>query len=103
MSRAATPLETAQAELNRLRTEKGNLLGRFTAQHPDVIKINRDIAAAETNVERLKAAGAAGQTVPPDSSGASQVAQSPRMAVRTPRWLKSKANWKRTAWRLITC
>ena len=91
VARVATPLDTAQAELNRLRTEKVSLLGRFTAQHPDVIKINRDIAAAEANVERLKAAGATGQTAPPDSSGASQVAQSPRTAVNNPAMAQVKS------------
>ena len=90
VSRTATPLETAQAELNRLRTEKSNLLGRFTPQHPDVIKINRDIAAAEANVERLKAAGG-GQPAAPAPSGSPQVAEKPRTAVANPAMAQVKS------------
>jgi protein tyrosine kinase modulator len=58
VSRTLSPLETAQADLSRLRTEKANLLLRFTPQHPDVIKINRDISAAEATLERLRAVAA---------------------------------------------
>ena len=57
VSRTQSPLDVAQAELNRLRTERANLLVRFTPQHPDVLKINRDISAAEATLEGLKAAG----------------------------------------------
>ena len=54
VSRSASPVEVAQNDLDRLRAEKSALLVRFTAQHPDVLKINRDIAAAESTLEHLK-------------------------------------------------
>ena len=92
VSRTATPLEAAQAELNRLRTDRANLLVRFTPQHPDVIKINRDIAAVEANVERLKTAGASSeQTVTPASSAGSQVARTPARSVDNPAMAQVKS------------
>ena len=81
-TRKLSPLDTAQAELNRLRTERANLLVRFTSQHPDVLKNSRDIAAAEATVEHLKAAGPAPED--PGSSGAPQVARTSGGAVDNP-------------------
>jgi succinoglycan biosynthesis transport protein ExoP len=57
-----TPIEAAQTELTRLRTERANLLVRFTPQHPDVLKNERDIAAQQAIVDRLKAAGGGTQS-----------------------------------------
>ena len=86
VSRTLSPLEAAQAELNRLRTERANLLVRFTPQHPDVLKINRDISAAEATVEHLKATSAASEKTssPPTSTGAPQVARTARGAADNP-------------------
>lgn len=84
-SRALTPLEAAQVELNRLRTDKANLLVRFTPQHPDVIKIDRDIAAAQANLDRLKSAGTGNeQPIAQPSSSAPQVARTSTRSVDNP-------------------
>ena len=83
VARTATPLETAQTELSRLRNDKTNLLVRLTPQHPDVIKINGDIAAAEANVERLKAAAPAADQAAIQSVSVG-TAQSARAAGRSP-------------------
>jgi polysaccharide chain length determinant protein (PEP-CTERM system associated) len=77
-----SPLDTAQAELNRLRTERASLLVRFTSQHPDVLKNARDLAAAEETVEHLKTAVPAPED--PGSSGAPQVARTSGGAVDNP-------------------
>ena len=91
--RTATPLETAQTELSRLRNERTNLLVRLTPQHPDVIKINGDIAVAEANVERLKASAppvdqAATQSV---SVGGSQSARSGGRSPENPAIAQAKS------------
>ena len=54
VSRSVSPIDTAQSDLDRLQTQKAALLVRFTPQHPDVLKIDRDIAVAESTLERLK-------------------------------------------------
>jgi len=79
-----TPLETAQTELNRLRGERASLLVRFTPQHPDVIKIDRDIAVAQGAVERLKKSAGGGTEVAASAPVGSQTpergADSPAIA-----------------------
>ena len=55
-SRPLTPLESAQKEADRLRAEKASLLVRFTERHPDVIRINHDIARAEASLKVLQSA-----------------------------------------------
>jgi succinoglycan biosynthesis transport protein ExoP len=93
VSRPLTPLEAAQIELNRLRTDRASLLIRFTPQHPDVIKINRDIAAAEATVERLKATSAANGKKGdlPASSAVSQGARTSRGALDNPAMAQVKS------------
>lgn len=55
VSRIVSPLEAAQSDLARLQSERATLLRRYTPQHPDVVKIEREIAKADGLVERLKA------------------------------------------------
>jgi polysaccharide chain length determinant protein (PEP-CTERM system associated) len=56
-TRALTPIEIAQNELARLESEKAALLAKsYTAQHPDMRKIQREITRVEDTVRRLKAA-----------------------------------------------
>jgi len=43
----SSPLEAEQQELGRLRGERAQLLSHYTARHPDVLKIDRQIAEAE--------------------------------------------------------
>jgi hypothetical protein len=56
VSRAVSPLQLAQNELARLETAKTALLHKWTEDHPDVLKIEREIAKAEETVNLLKAA-----------------------------------------------
>jgi succinoglycan biosynthesis transport protein ExoP len=53
-SRLASPLEEARAELTRLQLQKAALLGTFTPEHPDVLKIDLDIKRQQALVESLK-------------------------------------------------
>jgi polysaccharide chain length determinant protein (PEP-CTERM system associated) len=41
------PTETIKAELTRLRNEKADLLARYTAKYPDVVKIDEEIKETE--------------------------------------------------------
>jgi polysaccharide biosynthesis transport protein len=43
----ASPTETIKAELARLRNEKADLLARYTAKYPDVVKIDEEIKETE--------------------------------------------------------
>jgi len=43
----ASPTETIKAELTRLRNEKADLLARYTAKYPDVVKIDEEIKETE--------------------------------------------------------
>jgi polysaccharide chain length determinant protein (PEP-CTERM system associated) len=45
-------VETLQTELNRLNTERAQLLARDLPQHPDVIKINEEIAQSKALLEQ---------------------------------------------------
>jgi DNA polymerase III alpha subunit len=55
-ARALSPFENAQAELARLETAKSALLAKgYTSQHPDMAKIQREIAKAQDTVARLRA------------------------------------------------
>ncbi len=47
-----SPVETLQAELNRLNTERAQLLGRDLPEHPDVVKINEEIAQSKALLEQ---------------------------------------------------
>src|SRR5207249_1740749 len=55
-TRLLSPHEAAQEELARLEAAKAILVGKgYTPQHPDMMKIQREIAHAEDAVKHLKA------------------------------------------------
>ena len=58
---AASPVEAAQQELARLRGERAELLSHYTPRHPDVRKIDQQIAESEASLERLKKAAKASE------------------------------------------
>lgn len=55
-SAAPTPLAAARAELDRLQTERTTLLGTFSAQYPDVKKVDREIAETQSLIAQLQKA-----------------------------------------------
>ena len=48
-----SPVEAAQQELARLRSERAELVSRYTVRHPDVRKMDQQISQSEALVERL--------------------------------------------------
>jgi succinoglycan biosynthesis transport protein ExoP len=59
VTRPLTPLEAAQAELARLETQKSTLLTKgYTPQHPDMLKLQREIAWAQDTVNKMRATAA---------------------------------------------
>jgi succinoglycan biosynthesis transport protein ExoP len=65
-----SPVETLQAELDRLSTERAQLLARDLPGHPDVIKINEEIAQSKALLE---------QALRASKSTATDETQSPQM------------------------
>jgi polysaccharide chain length determinant protein (PEP-CTERM system associated) len=53
-SRTVTPLESAQGDLDRLQSERAKLVRDYKPIHPDVVSIEREIAAKQAQVESLK-------------------------------------------------
>jgi len=53
-SRGATPYEAAQAELSHLKLERAKLLMTFRPGYPDVVAIDRQIAAMQALADSLK-------------------------------------------------
>ena len=53
---AASPTETIEAELMRLRDEKADLLARYTPKYPDVVKIDEQIKETEALLAAAKEA-----------------------------------------------
>jgi succinoglycan biosynthesis transport protein ExoP len=70
----ASPTETIKAELTRLRNEKADLLARYTAKYPDVVKIDEDIKETEALL------AASTQAAEPPKDGTSS--KSPRSSER---------------------
>lgn len=52
-SRNASPLEAAQAELVRLQREREALLARYTAEYPEVQKIDEQITQTKATLQQL--------------------------------------------------
>ena len=52
----ASPVETITAELGRLQNEKADLLSRYTAKYPDVVKIDEQIKETEALLAAATAA-----------------------------------------------
>ena len=70
-----SPAEAAQKELVRLRGERAELVSRYTPRHPDVLKIDRQIADCEVLVERLAKAPKVSEDEKGQAAGASGGAQ----------------------------
>ena len=68
-----SPVETLQAELNRLNTERTQLLARDLPGHPDVIKIDEEIAQSKALLD---------QALRTQKSAATDVAQSSPIQAR---------------------
>jgi polysaccharide chain length determinant protein (PEP-CTERM system associated) len=67
-NRAASPLDNAQKELERLEANRDLLLGRYTPEHPDVVEIESEIRKQQATVERLKSSLAAKAETPAENS-----------------------------------
>ena len=50
-------IETAQRDLNRLNNERTQMLSRYRPEHPDVLKIDREIAQSTVLLEQLQSSG----------------------------------------------
>jgi succinoglycan biosynthesis transport protein ExoP len=84
--RPAGPVELAQSDLARLEASRALILSKYTPDHPDVQKLNREIARVEDTIKRLKAsaprerdaspAGAASPARAAEADGADEVALS---------------------------
>lgn len=66
-----SPVDTLQAELNRLNAEKAELLARDLPQHPDVVSVDQEIAQTKASLDRLAKAPT------PATSDAMQSPQAP--------------------------
>ena len=73
--RALTPLQSAQNELARLESAKTALLHKWTNDHPDVLKIEREIAKAEETVRRVRATAVPSKREEASSASAGAVAR----------------------------
>jgi uncharacterized protein involved in exopolysaccharide biosynthesis len=67
-SQSSTNPQTLEQQMNQLQTQLLQLQGRYTEDHPDVIKTKADIAEVEKKLKEVNAAAAANTT---DSSKAS--------------------------------
>ena len=84
VSRIPSPIEVAQSDLARLRSERAKLVVTYTPQHPDVVRMDQEITTTEAVIgrlralEALKAKEAQAQAAPTpsgESEGDSSVAQ----------------------------
>lgn len=73
---ADNPLAIAEADLQRLQSERASLVARFTPEYPDVVEINRKIAQQETLIAGLKPARPADKNRPSRGQAASAPAES---------------------------
>lgn len=63
---ALNPIDSARAELNRLRNERTSLLATFSPEYPDVKKVDREITETQALITQLQRA-----TPPASASSAS--------------------------------
>ncbi len=56
VNRVLTPLESAEADLAKLQSLRAALANRYTPEHPDLLKLDREIARMEGVVQSHKAA-----------------------------------------------
>ena len=61
---SVSPVDTAKAELARLKNERADLVARYTDKYPDVVKVDEEIKEAEAAL----AAAEAAPTAPPKGS-----------------------------------
>lgn len=80
-----TPLEQAQKDLARLKTEKQRLLSMYTPQHPDVLKKDREVAEQQRLVDSLAVAtpprDKTAQASPPADDTASSASSTENAAI----------------------
>jgi len=62
-SSAVSPIETVQIELARLQSERATLLASYSAQYPDVKKVDAEIARTQALLAQLKAGKSTGASV----------------------------------------
>ena len=74
----ASPLEIARANLARLQAKEADLRTTYGAQYPEVLEVQRQIAAAEAAVSRIKSAKPIGEGEDPKTEKAA--AQNPLAA-----------------------
>ena len=60
-SHPPTPLDAAQTDLRKLQSDRAALVIRYTPEHPDVVRLDKEIAQAQAAVNRLEKAAPAAQ------------------------------------------
>lgn len=78
---SSNPVTAAQAELQRLESERASLLARFTPEYPDVVEVNGKIAQQKELLARLN----------PSKIGQIKTGQTPMVSSSTPRESSSEA------------
>jgi polysaccharide biosynthesis transport protein len=71
---SANPIETVQSGLNRLKTQRAALLGILTPQHPDVKRIDREIAETKALLVQLQSTKTLASGSKPSSSSSGSTA-----------------------------
>lgn len=67
------PIETVHRELNRLNNERAQMLSRYLPKHPDVLKIDQEIAQSKALLEQLENSGKAASGRPTGATETSAV------------------------------
>lgn len=77
VNQTLNPVDAAKADLARLKAKKAALLNVYTAEFPDVIKVNGEIAQAEALLKTLKAGkgDTESEGATPSSSGSAHPAE----------------------------
>lgn len=71
-SQSSTNPQTLEAQLNQLQAQLLDLQGRYTGDHPDVIKTKADIAAVQKKLKEVNTAAAASDAENNDKASASE-------------------------------
>lgn len=66
--RMVSPLEEARVELKQLQSQRATLLGTFTPEHPDVVKVEAEIKRQQGVIESLKPKEVAGTSTEPSAA-----------------------------------
>lgn len=67
---SANPLRTAQNDLGKLEVELDALTQRYTAQHPEVVRVEREIVRKKKQIDSLKSTQVSAET---DSTAAASI------------------------------